>query len=58
MRSISDCIVAIGQIIDELSMDAAKIAEFKIQYEKLSLRSKEPNFYLSTIGDFRSRKAH
>ena len=49
MRSISDSIETIGQIIDELSMDAAKIAEFKKQYEKLSLRSKDPNFYLSTI---------
>ena len=57
MRSISDSIETIGQIIDELSMDAAKIAEFKKQYEKLSLRSKDPNFYLSTIGDFSSGKS-
>lgn len=31
MRSISDSIETIGQIIDELAMDAAKIAEFKKQ---------------------------
>lgn len=37
MRSISDSIETIGQIIDELSMDAAKIAEFKKQYEKGSI---------------------
>lgn len=37
MRSISDSIETIGQIIDELAMDVAKIAEFKMQYEKGSI---------------------
>lgn len=57
MYSISESIEAIGSIIDELSIDANKVAEFREQYEKISRRSKEPNFYLSTIGDFSSGKS-
>lgn len=57
MRSISDCIETVGNIISELSIDERKITEFRIQYEKLSLRSRDPNFYLSAIGDFSSGKS-
>ncbi len=57
MHNISESIETIGNIINELSIDANKIAEFRKQYEKLSLRSRDPNFYLSTIGDFSSGKS-
>lgn len=57
MHNISESIETIGNIINELSIDADKIAEFRKQYEKLSLRSRDPNFYLSTIGDFSSGKS-
>ncbi len=57
MRSISESIETIGSIIDELSIDPKKIAEFREQYEKISLRSRDPNFYLSMIGDFNSGKS-
>lgn len=57
MQSITESINAIKSIIDELSIDANKIAEFREQYEKISLRSRDPNLYLSTIGDFSSGKS-
>ena len=57
MHNLSECIEIIGSIIDELSIDGKKIAEFKEQYLKISLRSRDPNFYLSTIGDFSSGKS-
>lgn len=57
MHSIFECIETTGGIIDDLSIDAEKIAKFKEQYLKISLRSRDPNFYLSTIGDFSSGKS-
>lgn len=57
MHNISESIESIGSIIDELSIDEKKIAEFREQYLKISLRSRDTNFYLSTIGDFSSGKS-
>ena len=57
MQSISESIEIIGSIIDELSIDEKKIAEFREQYLKILLRSRDTNFYLSTIGDFCSGKS-
>lgn len=57
MQNISECIETIGSIIDELSIDEERIAEFREQYLKISLRSRDPYFYLSTIGDFSSGKS-
>ena len=57
MHNITESIETIGSIIDELSIDEKKIAEFREQYLKISLRSRDPNFYLSTIGDFSSGKS-
>ncbi len=57
MYDLSECIFTIGEIIDELTIDDEKIAEFKKQYRKILLRSKDENFYLSTIGDFSSGKS-
>lgn len=57
MHSISESIETIGSIIDELAIDADKLAEFRAQYEKIALRSRNPHFYLSTIGDFSSGKS-
>ncbi len=54
MHNISESIETIGSIIDELSIDENKIRE---QYHKISLRSRDTNFYLSTIGDFSSGKS-
>ena len=55
--NISESIETIGSIIDELSMDEKKIAEFREQYLKIARRSRDPNFYLSAIGDFSSGKS-
>lgn len=57
MHNISESIETIGNIIDELSIDENKIAAFREQYLKMSLRSRDTNFYLSTIGDFSSGKS-
>lgn len=57
MHNLSECIETMGSIIDELSIDEKKIAEFREQYLKISLRSRDTNFYLSTIGDFSSGKS-
>ncbi|MCD8107332.1 MAG: dynamin family protein [Oscillospiraceae bacterium] len=57
MYEISDSIEAIGGIIDELPVDADKVSDFRKQYQKISLRSRNPNFYLSAIGDFSSGKS-
>lgn len=57
MHNISESIETIGSIIDELSIDEKKIAEFREQYLKILLRSRDTNFYLSTIGDFNSGKS-
>ena len=57
MHNINESIETIGSIIDELSIDEKKIAEFREQYLKISFRSRDPNFYLSTIGDFSSGKS-
>ena len=60
MRDISECIETIGNIIDELSLlslDEEKITAFKLQYIDLSIKSRDPCFYLSTIGDFSSGKS-
>ncbi|MCD7886804.1 MAG: dynamin family protein [Clostridiales bacterium] len=57
MYDLSESIEAMGRIINELTIDEKKIAAFREQYEKISLRSRDPNFYLSTIGDFSSGKS-
>lgn len=57
MHNMSESIETIGSIIDELSIDEKKIAEFREQYQKILLRSRDTNFYLSTIGDFSSGKS-
>lgn len=57
MHSISESIETIGSIIDELSIDEKRIAELREQYLKISLRSRDANFYLSAIGDFSSGKS-
>ncbi len=57
MQNISESIETIGGIINELTIDENKIAEFREQYGKILTRSKDPNFYLSTIGDFSSGKS-
>lgn len=57
MHSISESIETIGSIIYELSVDENKIAKFREQYQKISLRSRDTNFYLSAIGGFSSGKS-
>lgn len=55
--NLSESISTIGNIIDELSIDESKINEFRKQYHKILTRSRDANFYLSTIGDFSSGKS-
>ncbi len=57
MDSISENIETIGSIIYELPDDTNRLDEFKLQYEKILLRKRDPNFYLSVIGDFSSGKS-
>lgn len=57
MHNISESIEIIGGIIDGLPIDEKKSAGFREQYLKISLRSRDTNFYLSTIGDFSSGKS-
>ena len=57
MYDLTECIFTIGEIIDELTIDEEKIAEFSKQYHKILLRSKDGNFYLSALGDFSSGKS-
>ena len=57
MQTIWECIEAIGSIMDGLTMEPNKLAQFTEQYNKLAARSKDPLFYLSTIGDFSSGKS-
>lgn len=57
MPGIMECIETTGSIIEELPLDADKVAGFREQYEVISRRSKDPNFYLSAIGDFSSGKS-
>lgn len=57
MHNIFESIEIIGDIIDGLSIDGEKLAEFREQYDKIKQRSIDPNFYLSTIGDFSSGKS-
>lgn len=46
-----------GGIIEELPIDEDKVSNFRRLYEKISLRNRDPNFYLSAIGDFSSGKS-
>ena len=57
MHNIFESIENIGDIIDGLSIDGEKLTEFREQYDKIKQRSIDPNFYLSTIGDFSSGKS-
>ena len=45
MHNIFESIEIIGDIIDGLSIDGEKLAEFREQYDKIKQRSIDPNFY-------------
>ena len=57
MHDIYESIETIRNIIYDLPDDTNRLDEFKVQYEKISLKSRDPNFYLSTIGDFSCGKS-
>ena len=57
MQGLLKSIETIGGIIDELPLDADKVAGFREQYGKIARRAGDPNFYLSAIGDFSSGKS-